>query len=213
MRNKKVFELENEGQGQGWQNIRNGTIRWQMSTAITSYSIIFRRFRNMHISKFVTWTMYVAVTMYYILGGPNRWQIPDFLSDFLSAAPIDGRYQTSYPTSYQRPQSIADTRRPIPRQQYVCIFERLLVKIATWKVWPWKVRSSSRSTTFEMVPFDGKYQPLQQSYLGMFRWLSPFTSYSHFKIRYLENIGQGHDVQHSQWRHSTANTCLAIWWQ
>ena len=26
-----------------------------------------------------------------------------------------------------------------------------------------------------------------------------------FQIRNLENIGQGHDVQHSQWRHSMEN--------
>ena len=27
----------------------------------------------------------------------------------------------------------------------------------------------------------------------------------HFKINDLENVCQGHDVQHSQWRHSIAN--------
>ena len=31
-----------------------------------------------------------------------------------------------------------------------------------------------------------------------------------FKFYYLENVGQGNDVQHSQWRHSMASTRLSI---
>ena len=36
--------------------------------------------------------------------------------------------------------------------------------------------------------------------------LEHISRYRHFKIRDLENVGQGHDVQHSQWRCSTENT-------
>ena len=47
-------------------------------------------------------------------------------------------------------------------------FQSLLVKIATWKVWPWKCRSRSRSTTFALIPFDGEYQTLHKSFLSIF---------------------------------------------
>ena len=42
--------------------------------------------------------------------------------------------------------------------------QRFLVKI----VWPWKFRPRSWSTTFAMVPFDGKYQPVWNPYLSSF---------------------------------------------
>ena len=84
----------------------------------------------------------------------------------------------------------------------------LLVKIATLKVWPWKVRLRLLSTTFAMVPFDGIAVTLWKSYLSIFCELSPFLRYSHFKIRDLENVDQGHVVKHSQWYHSLANTYL-----
>ena len=32
-----------------------------------------------------------------------------------------------------------------------------------------------------------------------------FRGILHLKIRDLENVSQGHDVKHSQWRHSMAN--------
>ena len=36
--------------------------------------------------------------------------------------------------------------------------------------------------------------------------LSPFTRYSHSKIRDLENVDQDHDVHHLQWHHSMVKT-------
>ena len=42
---------------------------------------------------------------------------------------------------------------------------------------------------FHLVPFDGVYQPLYKSHLSIFRQLSQFSRYSHFKIRDLENAG------------------------
>ena len=56
----------------------------------------------------------------------------------------------------------------------VCIFQRLLVKIATWKVWLWKFRSRSQIKIFAMTPFDGKCQDLQTSF---------FTFYIFIKVR------------------------------
>ena len=44
-----------------------------------------------------------------------------------------------------------------------------------------KLRSTSRSTTFAMVSFDGKYEPRIKSFLSIFRKLSPFFRYSIFK--------------------------------
>ena len=49
--------------------------------------------------------------------------------------------------------------------------------------------------------------------LEQFSLLSSVSRYSHFKFRDLENVGQSHDVQRSQWRHATATTWLPIWWR
>ena len=46
----------------------------------------------------------------------------------------------------------------------------------------------------------------KKSHLFIFRWISSFSRYSHFKIRDLENVDHSHDVQHSRWRHSMPNT-------
>ena len=43
-------------------------------------------------------------------------------------------------------------------------------------------------------------------YLMLFARSVHITRYSHFKSHKLENVGQVRDVQHSQWRHSMANT-------
>ena len=45
--------------------------------------------------------------------------------------------------------------------------------------------------------------------LSIFCLLSPFSRHSQFKIRDLENVGQGHGVQHSHWRRSIAYTKLS----
>ena len=62
-------------------------------------------------------------------------------------------------------------------------------------------------------------QHLQWSYsitkINLYKWHTwavfavwPFSRYSHFKMRDLENVGQFHDAQHSQWYHSMAITCF-----
>ena len=86
----------------------------------------------------------------------------------------------------------------------VCIFERLLVKIANWNVWPWKFRARSRRKTFETVQFDGKYQPVKTSYFRI------FVSSHRFRDIDIWNIWpwksrSSHGVQHWQCRSQIAN--------
>ena len=50
-------------------------------------------------------------------------------------------------------------------------------------------------------------------YLQPFARYVDISRYSHLKMCDLENLGQGHDVQHSQWRHSIKTTWLPIGWQ
>ena len=61
--------------------------------------------------------------------------------------------------------------------QNVWIFQPLLVEMATWNVWPWKFCSWSWSTTFALVPFDGKYESMYKSFVGIFCQLSLFSRY------------------------------------
>ena len=79
-----MFDLENEGQGQGVQHAQRyhsmaniNLYKSHTSALLTSP----HRFRDIHISKFVTWKVYDKVTMYNICSGANQWQIPYFLSD------------------------------------------------------------------------------------------------------------------------------------
>ena len=67
-------------------NIRNGPLRWQISTSI---KVIIEHFslalivfvRDIRISKFAILKVNVKVKTYTIRSGVSRWQIPDFLSD------------------------------------------------------------------------------------------------------------------------------------
>ena len=66
-----------------------------------------------------------------------------------------------------------DSRQQIPdfrsdRNIMIVFFQPLLVKIVIWKVRLWTFRSRSRSKLFEMLPFDGKYQPLPKPLLRNF---------------------------------------------
>ena len=63
------------------------------------------------------------------------------------------------------------------------------------------------STTFAMVTFNGKYQPLINVVLQHFSLALTVFRYSHFKIRDLENLDLSHDVQCC---HSMANTFLIV---
>ena len=46
--------------------------------------------------------------------------------------------------------------------------------------------------------------------LAFFASYHHFRDILHFKTRDLQNVYQSHDVQHSQWYHSLANTRLTI---
>ena len=182
-----MFDLENEDQRHGVQHSQRSPQTANIVLYKNSYLNIIansHHFRDIHISKFVTLKMLVKVITYNIRSGAIRWQIPDFISDNIC---------------------------------HVCSNFHRLRGFSKWrkmpKLLPWKFRSRSLSTTFEMFPFDGKYQPLWKSNLNIFRWLSLFFLDIHISKFVTENIGQGHDVQHSRWRHSMANTWLPIWWQ
>ena len=87
------------------------------------------RWRILTSAKVIWHIFAIALTVSEILtfcNGTIWWQIPDFLSSYLMAIVM------------------------------FVFFQSLLVKIATWKVWPWKFGLWSWSTIFAMVPFDGK---------------------------------------------------------
>ena len=100
--------------------------------------------------------------------GAIRWQIPDFLSD------DNGNY---------------------------CIFQRLLIKMAS------HLKSLTLKMYFKVMHCNIRNGPIRwqistsiEIILAQFFANSPFLRNSHFeiltlKIRDLENVGQGHDVQ------------------
>ena len=62
-----------------------------------------------------------------------------------------------------------------------------------------------------MIPFDDKHQPLLKSCLSIFfASAHRFSRYSHFKMCDIENIGQGHDVQHSQFNKNAKTLTLKM---
>ena len=78
----------------------------------------------------------------------------------------------------------------------VCTLLTFICQNSRLKSLTFKLLIKITAHNIRMVPFDGKYQPIYKSYLSIFQLLSPFSSCSHFKIRDLENVDQGHDVQH-----------------
>ena len=74
-----------------------------------------------------------------------------------------------------------------------CVARKCLTLKMKIKVTEYTIRNDSISFSLKVT-------------LEHFRYLSPFSKYSHFKIRDLENVIQSHDVQHSQWHHAMANT-------
>ena len=77
-----------------------------------------------------------------------------------------------------------------------CLTFKIKVKITEYNIHNSPIRWQI-STSVEVI-------------LEIFRQLSPFSKYLHFKNRDLENVGQGHDVQNSRLCHSMANTRLRI---
>ena len=59
-----------------------------------------------------------------------------------------------------------------------------------------------------MWPFDGEYQPRQGTYVAFSAIALTVSEILTFQICDLENLGQGHTGQHSQWSHSMANINL-----
>ena len=59
-----------------------------------------------------------------------------------------------------------------------------------------------------MVPFDGDYQPQQKSYECIFTISHTVSEILTFQICDLENLSQGHIIQHLQLAHLMANINL-----
>ena len=78
-------------------------------------------------------------------------------------------------------------------------------------LWPWKCRSRSRCTTFAIAFFYGSWDSCQLykrrtwAFFASSHRVPDIEYYDCQKFFDLEDIGQGHDVQHSQWHHSMAN--------
>ena len=57
--------------------------------------------------------------------------------------------------------------------------------------------------------------PIRWQLLTSIKSYLAFFANSHYfkdsKIRDIENVDQDNDVQHSQWRHSMANTWIPMW--
>ena len=66
-------------------------------------------------------------------------------------------------------------------------------------------RSRLRSTTLAMLPFDGKYQKLSNSYFAFFSANSSRFVDITVQMFDLVKVGQGREEQRSQWCHSIAN--------
>ena len=95
-------------------NIRNGSIRWQISFSI---KVILEHFS-------------LAPSIFEIFTFQNLWQRKCRLKLWcttFAVPPFDGKYQTFY----------------LMAIVMFAFFQRLLVKIAIWKVWPWKCRTRS----------------------------------------------------------------------
>ena len=74
--------------------------------------------------------------------------------------------------------------------------------------------------TVTVMEWNNRNGPIQwqisltiKSYLSISRKSLTFLRYSYIKIREFKNVGQSHDVRHSQWRHSKATIWLLMWWQ
>ena len=77
-----------------------------------------------------------------------------------------------------------------------------------WKCHPWKLRSRSWSTACAIMPFDGEYQrPLKEKncIFALARTICTILTFQRF---YLENLDQGHEVQHGQLCGLVVNTNL-----
>ena len=156
---------------------------WKMLSRLrnTTFGMVpYRLMANINLYESHTLAFFASSHRFWV-SFQNSWpwkRRSRLLLTTFAVAPFDSDYMTFY----------------LMATIMLAFSKRLLINIAPWKVLPLKFWSRSRSTTFAMVPFDGKFQPLCQSSLSIFRLLSPFSRYSHFTIRDLENVGQSHDV-------------------
>ena len=126
-------------------------------------------------NKFLTLKIKIKVTEYTICNGPIRWQISTSMKAILEHLSLAltvfeiFTFKNSWSwgninvimynicsgtIGWKIPNFLSDCN------SNACIFQPILVKIATWKVWSWKFRSRSSSTTFAVMLFNGGYHPL-----------------------------------------------------
>ena len=109
-------------------NIRNWPIRWQILARI---KVILEHFSLAFII--------FEILIFHISAWPWKCRSRSWCTTF-AVAPFDGTYMISYLMAIVMFE----------------LFQRLLVKIATWKIWSWKFRSRWLNALFEMVPLDSK---------------------------------------------------------
>ena len=95
----------------------------------------------------------------------------------------------------------------ISHMTYFCDSSFCVRDINISNLWPWKLRSRVQHSQW---PIRWQISTSRKVILEQFSLALTIFSRknSHFKIHDLENVGQGHDVQHSQWSHSMANINL-----
>ena len=202
MHYKKIFVLENEGQGvqhSQWSNsMVNSNIYQSQNWALFAGSHLFR---HIHVSKFVT------------LKIRSRSLCTTF-----EVAPFDGNYLTSYLMVIVMFVFLSLYLSKYPLEKFALEnlglyhgvqhsqWSRSMANINLYKSHSW--------TFFAIALIVFEILTLQTSVIVILEHLlSPFARYSHSKIRDLENVDQDHDLQHLQWHDSMANNWLPIWWQ
>ena len=87
----------------------------------------------------------------------------------------------------------------------VCMFPAFTCKNSYLKSLTLKIQVKVTGYNIRNGSTRWQIQTSVQIVLTISRQLSPISRYLYFKICDLENLGQGPDVQHAQWRHSMVN--------
>ena len=124
---KKMFDIENEGQGHGVQHS-------QWFHSIANINLYKRHTRAFFASSHRFWDIYISKLW------PWKCRTKSWSTTF-AVATLDGKFQISY--------LMAIVMFP---------FSNAYLSKTTWKVWHRKLRCRSWNTTFAVVTFYGEYQ-------------------------------------------------------
>ena len=134
MRNKTMFDLKNEGQGHAGR-------QWQSSHSVA----------NIKLNTYHIWSFFASSHRFKDIHILNLMTLKCMSKPWcttFAGAPYDGKYLISYLMAI-----------------IMAVFSQpILVKIAQWKVWPWKLRSRSLTIAFALLQLDGDYQTAIKSY-------------------------------------------------